>query len=88
MATPPAGTPHQDLAVMVLRKPHYLHTSSSGSLPRQTLPGFPWVKTTGGCPALQRGKQMVQEDQQTGQRAFLTSLCLLLKLSLMSLKFL
>lgn len=54
MAAPAAGTLHQELsaaaiqpAMMMLRKPHYLHARVSGSLPRQTLPGLPSMETTG-----------------------------------------
>lgn len=52
MAGPAAGTLHQvpdtsagrpasQPAAMLLRKPHYLHTRSPGSLPRLTLPASP-----------------------------------------------
>lgn len=64
MAAPAAGTLYQELssaaiqpAMMMLRKPHHLHTRASGSLPRQTLPGLPCMETTGGCPVLQGGNR-------------------------------
>lgn len=91
MAAPATGTHHQEL-VSASQPANHDGAEKTPSPTRQvfwhdTLPGFPWVETTGGCLVLQGGNRWYRRtSRQDRGPSSPVSACLLLRVGLMPLK--